>query len=76
MKMTAWSLKKRPVWPNSNRQETFQDFIEVLSGLWLALLDERKSQIEALTSHIVDSVGELTPGMGIMKGLMSLLKGS
>ena len=74
--MSAWSLKKRPVWPNSTRQETFQDFIEVLSGLWLALLDERKNQIEALTSHIVDSVGELTPGMGIMKGLMSLLKGS
>ena len=74
--MSAWSLKKRPVWPNSNRRETFQDFIEVLSGLWLALLDERKNQIEALTSNIVDSVGELTPGIGIMKGLMSLLKGS
>ena len=64
------------MWPNSNRRETFQDFIEVLSGLWLALLDERKNQIEALTSNIVDSVGELTPGIGIMKGLMSLLKGS
>ena len=76
MRMSAWSLKKRPVRPNSTRQETFQDFIEVLSGLWLALLDERKNQIEALTSHIVDSVGELTPGIGIMKGLMSLLKGS
>lgn len=64
------------MWPNSNRRETFQDFIEVLSGLWLALLDERKNQIEALTSNIVDSVGELTPGVGMMKGLMSLLKGS
>ena len=64
------------MWPNSNLRETFQDFIEVLSGLWLALLDERKNQIEALTSNIVDSVGELTPGVGMMKGLMSLLKGS
>ena len=64
------------MWPNSNRRETFQDFIEVLSGLWLALLDERKNQIEALTSNIVDSVGELTPRVGMMKGLMSLLKGS
>ena len=74
MKISPWDLDKNYVWPQSYREETFHDYIEVLSGFWQALHEEHKNQLSNLTRIIVDSVDELTPGLGMMKGLVALLK--
>ena len=74
MKISPWDLDKNYVWPQSHREETFHDYIEVLSGFWEALHEEHKKQLSTLTRIIVDSVDELTPGLGMMKGLVALLK--
>jgi hypothetical protein len=74
MKISPWDLKNYYVWPKSHRKETFHDYIEVLSGFWVALHEEHKKQLSTLTTIIVDSVDELTPGLGMMKGLVALLK--
>ena len=76
MKISPWDLKDNYVWPQSHREETFHDYIEVLSGFWEALHEEHKNQLSTLTRIIVDSVDELTPGLGMMKGLVALLKTS
>ena len=67
-------LKRRKVWPNSFRKETFLDYIEVLASLCVGLRDKHQNQLTELTNVMVNSVDELTPGLGIMKGLMALLK--
>ena len=74
MKISRCDLKNIYVWPQSHREETFHDYIEVLSGFWEALHEEHKNQLSTLTRIIVDSVDELTPGLGMMKGLVALLK--
>ncbi len=74
MKISRWDPKNIYVWQQSHREETFHDHIEVLSGLWEALHGEHKNQLSTLTTIIVDSVDELTPGLGIMKGVVAWLK--
>ena len=55
------------------KKVTFQDYIEVVSGLCEALQQEQQNQLRALSNIIVDSVQELAPGLGMMKGLVTLL---
>jgi hypothetical protein len=43
MKISCWDLKNIYVWPHSHREETFHDYIEVLSGFWEALHEEHKN---------------------------------
>ena len=74
MRMKPHPLKRRKVWPNTYRKETFHDYIEVLASLWVGLRDKHQNQLTELTNVMVNSVDELTPGLGIMKGLMALLK--
>ena len=70
---TEWELEQRYVWPEVNRRETFKDYMEVLTGLWAALLQKAHDQRKDLMHHLVTSVSHLPPGLGNMKALLSML---
>ena len=76
MKITKWNLAKKKVWPELDRYVTFSNYIEVLTGLWETLQHEAKQQRLALSAVIVKAIQELTPGLGMMKAMITNSPGS
>ena len=72
MKISKWNLHRKMVWPDSDRKVTFQNYIEVLTGLWETLQNEARQQRAALSDVIVQAIQELTPGLGLMKAMITM----
>ena len=72
MKIAKWNLAKKKVWPELDRYVTFSNYIEVLTGLRETLQHEAKQQRLALSAVIVKAIQELTPGLGMMKAMITI----